>query len=263
MDSCYLQVSSAKSHLKIDYELRGDRKVTNGCCRLYGRCYSVFLFMFNKLVQNDFLLISSSGLQELAPFFNNIPSDPYYGSYRFKAISRFTVIDGQVTLLPLQGYIQSKEYNPIAGDVVRHYPAINKNLTSHSELLNLLRLASEKTQSPDSAVYTLHQMRVVSSEGQKGLAAAEGIHRDGYDYILICCIARHNIEGGVTSLYSGKTESEKVFEKQLLPGDIVFAKDSMLYHYTTPIHHLGDDDGYRDVLVVTISQAGLRDVPVD
>ncbi|MCL1078666.1 hypothetical protein D5R81_12180 [Parashewanella spongiae] len=214
-------------------------------------------------MQENFTLIKNQALLKLTPYFDNMARDIYYPGDRFKAISRFTVIDDKVTILPHQGYIQTQYFNSVAGNIVRDYPPINECLTSHSACSDLLKLAAGITHSPSSAVYTLHQHRALTMKGQESITVPEGKHQDGYEYVLLCCIARHNIVGGITSLYVGKQDdSKQVFKKILLEGEIVLVKDNVLYHYTTPVMHLNDELGYRDILVVTISQKGLTDVPV-
>ena len=57
-------------------------------------------------------------LSKLRPFFRNLISDPYLeGHYRFRRFSQFEVIDRQIHQLPHRQFLQSKNYNPLLGDV--------------------------------------------------------------------------------------------------------------------------------------------------
>ena len=56
------------------------------------------------------------------PFFNDLPVDPNIkGHYRYRRLSRFRITEAGVMKLP-HGYLfQSKEYNPVVGDIKREF----------------------------------------------------------------------------------------------------------------------------------------------
>ena len=219
------------------------------------------VIMDNDLTEKKFILCNLPEAQVLEPYFECMVSDPYYGTYRYKAIDRFRFIDEKIILIRHADFYQSEEYNPVAGGVVRKYPPLDKKIIKHPFLFVLFKEISNKIQVNSACVFTIHQIRVISSNKEKGLTAAEGIHQDGYDYIALFCVSRRNIVGGVTSLYTGKSGSEKVFEQMLQPGDLLLVNDRILFHYTTPIENIGKDKGYRDVLVITVSLSGICDIP--
>ena len=216
--------------------------------------------MFNEFTTNGFSLCMLPLAQEIKPFFDSLVMDPYYGTYRYKAVSRFNFIDDKIILLPHADFFQNKNYNPVAGDIIRSYPPIDVRIIETKYLSALFKKISNHIDLTANTCFTTHQIRVVSSKDKKGFAAAEGIHQDGYDFIALNCITKENITGGITSLYT--ETKEKVFEKELVSGDILFVNDRQLFHYTTPIKNKTSEEGYRDMLIVTVSLTGARDIPI-
>lgn len=215
--------------------------------------------MNNDFVENGYLLHFLPSVNEVKSCFSTLAVDPYYGKYRYKAISRFNFIDNKVILLPHSDFFQSKDYNPVAGDIIRSYPPIDERIVKSNYFFDLFENISECIDLTPITCFTIHQIRVISSQDNIGLAAAEGIHQDGYDYIALNCISKENIVGGVTSLYT--EEKQKIFEKELVSGDILFVNDRQLFHYTTPIKNVASREGYRDMLIVTLSLSGVCDTP--
>ena len=215
--------------------------------------------MNNDFVENGYLLRHLPSGNEVKPYFDSLAVDPYYGKYRYKAVSRFNFIEDKIILLPHADFFQSKDYNPVAGDIVRSYPPIDERIAKTKYFFTLFKDVAECIDLTPVTCVTVHQIRVVSSLNAIGLAAAEGIHQDGYDYIALNCISKENIVGGVTSLYTGL--KQKVFERELLSGDILFVNDRQLFHYTTPIKNVTSKEGHRDMLIVAVSLSGVCDVP--
>ena len=73
--------------------------------------------------------LQSIGIEEMGKFFGNLPADPYLaGNYRFRRFSRFRVVDDRLVQMP-HGYLfQSKDYNPLLGDVNREYEELDPEL---------------------------------------------------------------------------------------------------------------------------------------
>ena len=96
----------------------------------------------------------------------------------------------------------------------------------------------------------VHQIRTICSPENIGNPAPEGIHQDGTDLIGIFSVARKNIQGGETHLYTAKKE-KPVFSKVLNPGEILLVNDHEFFHFTSPIKPQTDGLGIRDVFVLT------------
>lgn len=75
-------------------------------------------------------------------------------------------------------------------------------------------------------------------------------HQDGFDFVGIFCIDRHNLIGAETHLYEDPNAAP-IFAKELQPGEFVLVNDRRLYHSTSGIQPLGTGEGTRDVFVMT------------
>jgi hypothetical protein len=202
-----------------------------------------FLFTLRK--------VNSINLEGFKPFFSNMPIDPYIkGNYRSRRLSRFTVSGDQLTKLP-HGYLfQSKEYNPLLGDIKREFAELDDALIELDIFRNLVLAFSDSCKLHPEAEIGVHQIRTICSSDNLGNPAPEGIHQDGTDFIGIFSVDRDNIQGGETHLYTAKKE-KPVFSKILNPGELLLVNDHDFFHFTTPIKPQIDAQGSRDVFVLT------------
>lgn len=202
-----------------------------------------FLFTLRK--------VNSINLEGFKQFFNELPVDPYIkGNYRLRRLSRFTVSRDNLIKLP-HGYLfQSKEYNPLLGDVKREFAELDDALIELDIFKNLVLAFSDSCKLHPEAEIGVHQIRTICSPDSLGNPAPEGIHQDGTDFIGIFSVDRDNIQGGETHLYTAKKE-KPVFSKILNPGELLLVNDHEFFHFTTPIKPLTDGQGTRDVFVLT------------
>ncbi len=202
-----------------------------------------FLFTLRK--------VNSITLEGFKTFFNNLPIDPYIkGKYRYRRLSRFIVSGDKLIKLP-HGYLfQSKEYNPLLGDVKREFAELDDALIELDIFRHLILAFSDSCKLHPEAEIGVHQIRTTCSPDNFGNPAPEGIHRDGTDFIGIFSVDRQNIEGGQTHLYRAKKE-KPVFNKILNPGELLLVNDHEFFHFTTPIKPIDDGLGTRDVFVLT------------
>jgi hypothetical protein len=197
-------------------------------------------------------MLTAIKVEPLQQFFDRLPVDPYLkGNYRFRRLSHFKVFENRLIKIPHCCLLQSKEYNPILGDVIREYPELDDALL---QLENMQKLIWEffqfcQTCSTSSEV-AVHQIRTIASLQHVGNPAPEGIHRDGVDLVGIFAVNRKAIRGAETHLYKDKN-SEPVFSKILNPGEFLVFKDNQYFHYTSPISAIGTEQGIRDVFVMT------------
>ncbi|MEH2155991.1 2OG-Fe dioxygenase family protein [Nostoc sp.] len=202
-----------------------------------------FLFTLRK--------VNSISPEGFKPFFSNMPIDPYIkGNYRSRRLSRFTVSGNQLIKLP-HGYLfQSKEYNPLVGDIKREFAELDNALIELDIFRNLVIAFSDSCKLHPEAEIGVHQIRTICSADNLGNPAPEGIHQDGTDFIGIFSVDRDNIQGGETHLYTAKKE-KPVFSKVLNPGELLLVNDHDFFHFTTPIKPQIDAQGSRDVFVLT------------
>ena len=202
-----------------------------------------FLFTLRK--------VNSIKLESIKPFFRNLPVDPYIkGHYRFRRFSRFTVSGNELIKLPHGYFLQSKEYNPLMGNLKREFEELEDALIKLEEFQKLVLAFTDSCKLHPEAEIGVHQIRITCSPTNFGNPAPEGIHRDGTDFIGIIAIDRENIQGGETHLYLAR-EEKPVFSKVLNPGEIVLVNDHEFRHYTTPIKPTSEQVGTRDVFVMT------------
>jgi hypothetical protein len=202
-----------------------------------------FLFTLRKVNS-----INTEGFQ---PFFQDLPIDPYIkGEYRSRRLSRVTVSENKLIKLP-HGYLfQSRDYNPLLGDIKREFAELEDALVELDIFKNLVLAFSDSCKLHPEAEIGIHQIRTSCSPGHLGNPAPEGIHQDGTDFIGIFSVGRNNIQGGETHLYTAKKE-KPVFNKILQPGELVVVNDHDFFHFTTPIKPENPATGTRDVFVLT------------
>lgn len=202
-----------------------------------------FLFTFKQ--------VTSINLEAIKPFFKELPVDPYIkGNYRLRRFSRFTVSGNELIKLPHGRFFQSKEYNPLLGNIQREYEEIDDALIELEEFKKLILAFSDSCKLHPEAEIGVHQIRITCSPTNYGNPAPEGIHKDGTDFIGILAINRENIQGGETHLYIAK-KAKPVFSKILNPGEMLLVNDHEFLHYTTPIKPISEQVGTRDVFVMT------------
>ncbi|AFY78347.1 MAG: 2OG-Fe dioxygenase family protein [Hydrococcus sp. C42_A2020_068] len=207
---------------------------------------------FNCITDYALETINSIALDRLNRFFNNLPVDPYLkGNYRFRRLSNFIVSSNSLVKLPHNRLFQSKEYNPLLGDIIREFEELDEEIvkledfkTIVLEFFTFCQLCSTANE------IGVHQIRTTTSARQIGNPAPEGIHRDGVDLVGIFCVNREEIEGGETYLYKDKNSSP-VFQKILNPGELLVFDDRQFFHYTAPIKPTTEQQGVRDVFVLT------------
>lgn len=202
-----------------------------------------FLFTLRK--------VNSINPKGFKPFFNNMPIDPYIkGNYRSRRLSRFTVSGDQLIKLPHGYFSQSKEYNPLVGDIKREFAELDDALIELDIFRNLVLAFSDSCKLHPEGEIGVHQIRIICSPDNLGNPAPEGIHQDGTDFIGIFSVDRDNIQGGETHLYTAKKE-KPVFSKVLNPGELLLVNDHEFFHFANPIKPQTDAQGSWDVFVLT------------
>jgi hypothetical protein len=202
-----------------------------------------FLFTFKK--------VNSINNQGFQPFFQDLPIDPYIkGQYRSRRLSRVTFSGDKLIKLP-HGYLfQSRNYNPLVGDIKREFADLEDELIKLDIFRNMLLAFIDVCKLHPEAEIGVHQIRTTCSPGHAGNPAPEGIHQDGTDFIGIFSVDRNNIQGGETHLYTARKE-KPVFKKILQPGELVVVNDHEFFHFTSPIRPENPAPGTRDVFVLT------------
>ncbi len=187
-----------------------------------------------------------------APFFTNLPLDPYIqGGFRRRRFSRFQGSPDNLTRLEHKYFEQSSVVNRLAGGIRRDFPELEEGLCQIPEFQSLVsRFVDFSKIEPETTEIGIHQIRIVASPGEIGEPAPEGIHRDGFDFVGIFCISRQNLSGAETHLHEDP-DQPPIFAKELHPGEFVLVNDRQLYHFTTGMKAVEAVEGTRDVFVMT------------
>jgi hypothetical protein len=184
--------------------------------------------------------------------FENLPVDPYTGAnQRFRRFSQFRLChESRWTLEPLphRHFAQPRRFNTFVGGLLRTLEPLTVDPTP------LIASGAYALGLDKSAVWQLnvHQCRVISAPGVRGVAAPEGPHRDGHYFGMIAVARRHNISGGETQLMP-LGGGEPFFRTTLQDGQAICFDDRAMFHYVTDIEHKDDSGGYRDVWLVAVN----------
>ena len=185
------------------------------------------------------------------PRFQGLPVDPNIrGHYRYRRLSRFRVSELGLERMA-HGYLfQSKEYNPLVGNIKREFAELEEDTIRLDMFTALVRAFQNFCALRPGDDLAVHQIRTTCSPESSGNPAPEGIHRDGTNFVCIYSVDRDNVQGGKTHLYTRRNENP-VFDKALSPGELLLVNDRKFFHFTTPIRPTGPGGGTRDVFVLT------------
>ncbi|WP_329571333.1 2OG-Fe dioxygenase family protein [Kitasatospora sp. NBC_01266] len=198
-------------------------------------------------------------LQQLADSFHDLPLDPYMpdGSrYRYRRYTCYTYErdSGSLTVTENGGYFQTVENNPFAGGAPRKYEEVDESLRYSPFLAGLIAFGVDQLPPKDVNrwLVQLHTVRIVAREGELGRPTPEGVHRDGYTFISLHMVTRHNVTGGGTQVCdeTGAPITSKVFTDRL---DSLYGEDARIRHGVEPVA-LADPragNGYRDMLLMS------------
>ena len=188
-------------------------------------------------------------VEEIQPSFNSLPeTDHADGKFRLR---KYSTIDYSGTDLGKCEFIQSSTYNTYQGDVLRKFESIDQSvLDSHAfEMMHKIYRVASDISFEDIEV---HQMRVRIPEGKDiTQLSPEGPHQDGYDYIGIFSVCRHNISGGELMAYVDGDEFPMIIHV-LEPGQFVVFNDVEMIHDGAPIERIDkSEESYMDIFVFT------------
>lgn len=196
---------------------------------------------------------------------NDLHIDRYMadgGRFRRRRYARFKASRGAITREAHGPHFQSREYNPLNGDVDRWFEPVTDAVAGHPVTTRLLDLCVDVfTRAARTAVAAstwsieMHQFRIEPSPTEAGKPTPEGMHRDGVDWVFVGLIARTGVAGGVTGIGDATGRSLGAFTLSE-PLDAVFLDDRRVRHGVTPIEILAPGQpAYRDVLVLTFRSA--------
>lgn len=153
-------------------------------------------------------------------------------------------------------FIQTGTYNDLVKEgkmaLVRQYtehdPAFFTSSGVQHVLQHYIRSMAAMGADPDVAwELGLHAVRLTAP----GAVTPEGVHRDGYHYVLSTVIARDGVEGGHSLVHTGKKELP-LLDVPMSAGDSLLINDRAVFHSVSNVSCApGFSRGHRDVILVT------------
>lgn len=149
----------------------------------------------------------------------------------------------------ISAFSQSKKNNRYVGGVARIYSPVDSKVLAYLEK-KIVFLALEELPECHYSI-GVHQIRVTADDNNMGKPAPEGIHQDGFDFVMVVCFAASNTAGGNSLLMDAKEHSRVFYDKILQPGECLLFDDRKFAHYVSPVVPKLPGECYRDVFVVT------------
>ncbi|SCW45007.1 hypothetical protein SAMN02927924_00612 [Sphingobium faniae] len=194
---------------------------------------------------------------DFARCWNDLGPDLYMadgGRYRRRRHAAFRCEGGKFTRKPHQPHFQSRDYNPLNGDVQRWFDPVADATVSNPVMQGVFTLCAEAfADSVASWHVETHQFRIETGKGETGRPTPEGLHRDGVDWVFVMLVERRNVREGETRI--GAPDGMALGEFTLaLPGDAVLIDDHRILHGVTEIHAVDPErPAWRDALVITFA----------
>ncbi len=191
---------------------------------------------------------------EIQDLFERVPADPYVSAgFRHKSIMRVHVSDGQIHRATHGPLFQPKEYNPIHGDIVRHYEEIDERLGTLLEpAIHIFAGCARLSGEHEVLVQTQRITASSGDDGHTGFPVVEGWHQDNISVLGLFLVNRVNVAGGISMLAGDRRGEKLVFAQTLAVGDLLLVDDTALWHNTTPIARIDPTKpAYRDIVIMT------------
>ncbi|MDO7835278.1 2OG-Fe dioxygenase family protein [Sphingobium sp. HBC34] len=177
------------------------------------------------------------------------------GRYRRRRHATFHCVAGRFTRMAHQPHYQSRDYNPLNGDVQRWFDPVEDATVASPVLTAILSFCVDSFDPARKGDWhvEMHQFRIEAKAHESGRPTPEGMHRDGVDHVLVMLIDRRNVREGVTRI--GAPDGAPLGEFTLAEaGDTMLIDDRRIFHGVTEIHALDPaQPAWRDALVLTFA----------
>jgi hypothetical protein len=198
--------------------------------------------------------------QRLCEDWDHLELDRYLESgakFRLRRYGRYywSPANDALAPLPVEPYFQPEDENPYAGGITRDFAPLLPD-TMHNPFLHALVRATfaclpiAGDRQDATWEVRIHQIRIVASAEEPGQPAPEGIHQDGTDFLTLHLVRRHNIVGGVSTIYDlDRKPIQRYTMRESL--DSLILEDPRIMHGVTPVHSAdGRTLGTRDLMGV-------------
>ena len=212
-----------------------------------------------KLLQVN--TVSRGAIADVADSFTRLPhtnhKDGKFRLRRYSAIELRTSFwnakeEAVVKNLNRSDFMQEEEWNKHQGGMTRNFEQIEEGVLQSEGLKEMLLLYKNEFGLIDGQEVEIHQMRVATLGTSPTPVAPEGVHQDGYDYIGMIGIARHNIIGG-NLMVSKDKDSTPFLDVVMEDGQMFMVADDVLWHNAKPItmRDKNGGQGNMDLFVFT------------
>ncbi len=226
-----------------------------------------------KLLQLD--QISVEAVESLSGFFDNLPPTEHDdGRYRLRRYSVFELRttfwnakeEIEITRLPQRAFQQEKELNSKEDmwheGEAREFEDLEDGVVESKAFGEICLNFKQSNSLMEGQEIEVHQMRIQTLDDEQSVltkngpwvvtpVAPEGVHQDGFDYLSIVGVGRHNIEGGELAIFVEKDSDTPIVSKLLCAGDMITVADRKLWHDASPIRAIKRrEKGYLDAFVL-------------
>lgn len=207
----------------------------------------------------DILGVDDAAWDLFSNSWNDLGPDLYMadgGRYRRRRHAAFRCEQGHFARKPHQPHYQSRDYNPLNGDVQRWFDPVHQQVVDSPVMQAIFTFCAQIFDAAGAQPWhvEMHQFRIETQQDHVGRPTPEGLHRDGVDWVFVMLVERRNVREGVTRI--GSPDGEPLGEFTLArPGDAVLIDDHRILHGVTEIHAVDPDHpAWRDALVVTFAK---------
>jgi len=197
--------------------------------------------------------LSPQAVVDLAPSFESLPqTDHKDGQYRLRRYSLIELMLEPKAFkeLSVDTFMQTDKYNEFQGNVDRRFENLEPDVLHGEGMKEAVYRFRMLNNLPMGTLVDIHQMRVITLYEDTPVSP-EGVHRDGYDCIMMLGIARHNVEGGNLLVYQEK-DGDHFMSLPLTAGSMVIINDRELWHNAQAIQSQDkSQDGYVDAFIMT------------
>lgn len=208
-------------------------------------------------------LVESAEWRQFAASYADLVLDTFMadgGRYRYRRYAEFRCKGepGLVSPLPHVPYEQSLSINRLNGGMRRTFAPFQPSVVAGGVVQPVLTWLSELlTRGTGVANWKAQcfQNRIIAGDTEMGLPTPEGPHRDGVDFVLTLMVGRHNVTGGVSTIYGDTDEDRPVFAAELTqPGQVLLYDDHRTMHGVSPIvPATPGEPGHRDVFIALLT----------
>jgi len=204
--------------------------------------------------------VSDNAIASVMDSFDRLPyTDHKDGKYRLRRYSAIEVRtsfwnakeEAEISILDASEFTQDEKWNKHQGGMARKFEPIEEKVLQSEGFKEICLSFKKYFNMVGGQEVEVHQMRVRTLDEEVWTQVApEGVHQDGYDYISVVGVDRHNIEGGELSAYLSKDE-DHFLKYALDSGEMLMLDDSKLWHNASPIRRTTAAVGYGDWFVLT------------